>query len=89
MKYRVRIDMSFDVEEDARALMEYAKGLRGKALSINEGKANAEISFCQIEECYHDEVPTRPCPLTPIERVEIRRDTHPMGPPMDSRSGRE
>ena len=74
MKYRVRLDLSFDPvsstgETDAKALMDYAKQLTSKAVSINEGKVNEEISFCDIEICRHDEG----LPCTRLERVEVRK----------------
>ena len=69
MKYRVRLDLSFDNEIDARALMAYAKGLSGKAVSINEGKVNEEIAFCDLEICHHDEG----LPCEKLERIEIRK----------------
>jgi len=68
MKYRVRLDLSFVSEADAQALMVYAKGLTGKAVSINEGRDNAEISFCDLEICRHDEG----LPCEKLERVEVR-----------------
>ena len=69
MKYRVRLDLSFDSEADARMLMDYAKGLSGRAVSINEGRDNAEISFCDMEICRHDEG----LPCEKLERVEVRK----------------
>ena len=69
MKYRVRLDLSFDKESDAQALMNYSKGLSGVAESINEGKPNEEISFCDLELCRHDEG----LPCDKLERVEIRK----------------
>jgi len=69
MKYRVRVDMSFSNEADASALMAYTKTLTGKAVSINEGEADEEISFCDLEVCRHDEG----LPCTGVERVEIRK----------------
>jgi len=69
MKYRVRLDLSFDTETDARALMDYAKQLSSKAVSINEGADNEEISFCDMEICRHDEG----LPCERLERVEIKR----------------
>ena len=69
MKFRVRCDLSFDREDDARLLMDYAKGISGKAVSINEGKDNEEISFCDLEICRHDEG----LPCTRLERVEARK----------------
>jgi len=69
MKYRVRIDLLFESEADARSLMAYAKNLSEKAVSINEGEANEEISFCDLELCRHDEG----LPCEKLERVEIRK----------------
>ncbi len=69
MKYRVRLDLSFDAETDARALMGYAKQLSNKAISINEGEDNEEISFSDLEICRHDEG----LPCEKLERVEIRK----------------
>ena len=69
MKYRVKVDLSFDAESDARAIMDYTKQLSNKAVSINEGSANEEISFCDLEICRHDEG----LPCTGLERIEVRR----------------
>jgi len=69
MKYRVRIDLSFDRQADAQSLMDYVKEASGKAVSINEGGGNEEISFCDLEICRHDEG----LPCTRLERVEVRR----------------
>ena len=68
MKYRVRLDLSFDEETDALALMDYAKALSSNAVSINEGGDNEEISFCDLEICRHDEG----LPCTSLDRVEVR-----------------
>ena len=69
MKYRVRIDLSFADEADAQALMTYATNISSKAVSINEGKVNEEISFCDSEICRHDEG----LPCTKLDRVEVRK----------------
>jgi len=71
MKYRVRLDLSFDSEADARSLMDYAKTLAGKAVSINEGGVNEEISCCDLELCGHDESPPQPCQK--IDGLEVRK----------------
>jgi hypothetical protein len=71
MKYRVKVDLSFDSEADAQLLMNYAKTLTGKAGSINEGEVNEEISYVDIHLCGHDESPPQPCQN--IERVEVRK----------------
>jgi len=69
MKYRVRVDLSFNAETDAQALMDHAKELSGRAVSINEGRDNEEISSCDMEICRHDEG----LPCTRLDRVEIRK----------------
>ncbi len=69
MKYRVRIDLAFSNEADAKLLMNYAKKMSAKSISINEGEANEEISFCDSEICRHDEG----LPCTRLERVEVRK----------------
>jgi len=68
MKYRVRLDLSFASEADAQALMTYAKQLSSKAVSINEGQENEEISSCDLEMCRHEEG----LPCEKLERVEVR-----------------
>jgi len=69
MKYRVRMDLSFADEADARSLMAYVENLSGKAVSLNEGEPNEEISFYDLEICRHDEG----LPCERLERVEIRK----------------
>ena len=71
MKYRVRVDLSFSSEADARSVMNYAKTLAGKAVSINEGEVNEEISYVDVHLCGHDESPPQPCQN--MERVEVRK----------------
>ena len=68
MKYRVRVDLSFNGENDAQSLMDMAKVLSNQAGNINEGQGNEEISFCDMEICRHDEG----LPCTRLERVEVR-----------------
>ncbi len=69
MKYRVRLDLSFDNEADAQALMNYAKRASKKAVSIREGEVSEEIAFVDLELCRHDEG----LPCTKLERVEVRK----------------
>ncbi len=69
MKYRVRLDLSFDDESDALALMNHTRAISSKAASINEGGDNEEISFLDMEICRHDEG----LPCTRLDRVEIRK----------------
>lgn len=37
-------------------------------MSINEGEPDAEVSFCDLELCGHDEG----LPCTNLERVEVK-----------------
>jgi hypothetical protein len=69
MKYRVRLDLSYDEESNAQALMNYARQLSNEAVSINEGMDNEEISFCDLEICRHDEG----LPCTRLDRIEVRK----------------
>ena len=68
MKYRVRIDLSFVNEADAQSLMGYIKSLSNKAVNINEGEANEEISFYDLEICRREGLPCKK-----LERIEIRK----------------
>ena len=68
MRYRVRIDLSFDNQDDAQAVMASAKNLCQKAVRLNEGEVNEEISFCELEICRHDEG----LPCERLERVELK-----------------
>ncbi|MBI2852454.1 MAG: hypothetical protein HYX84_05085 [Chloroflexi bacterium] len=68
MKYRVRLDLFFESEIDARSLVAYAESLTGKAVSLNEGNPDEEIAFWDLEICRHDEG----LPCTKLERMEIR-----------------
>ncbi len=70
MKYRVRIDLSFESEADAQVLMDYARNISGNAVSINEGDPNEEISYSDFEICGHDEG----LPCTRMDRLEIRNN---------------
>ncbi len=70
MKYRVKLDLSFNKESDARNLYNYASTLIPKASSINEGKADAKISYIDIHKCGHDE--GKPCQK--ISRLELRNN---------------
>jgi len=69
MKYRVRLDLSFEDEAEARVLMDFARDISSQAVSINEGNHNAEISFCELEICRHEEG----LPCTRLDRLEIRK----------------
>jgi hypothetical protein len=69
MKYRVRIDLSFENEAEARVLMDCARGLEERAVNIVDSQGGAEISYFEMELCRHDEG----LPCTRLERVEVGR----------------
>jgi len=68
MKYRIRLDLILEKEEDAMEAFEYLKRRRKLFLTINKGKPNEKKSLLQIHRCYHDEEPPKPCKI--IERIE-------------------
>lgn len=67
MKYRVRIDLAFTEQADAQALMDYARNISDKAVSVNAGKVSEETAFCDFEICRHEEG----LPCTRLERLEV------------------
>lgn len=72
MKYRVRMDMSFDAEPDARALLEAGRALVSKATNVTVASESSPVSYCELEVCRHDE--GLPCTL--IERLESAGGEH-------------
>jgi len=70
MKYRVRMDLCFADEADARALLDQASGLATKAASLNEGGEREEISFAELELCRHEEG----LPCSRLGRFEVRKE---------------
>lgn len=69
MKYRVRMDLFFESEADARALYTIAQGSAAKATSLKEGSLQQEIAYCDLELCRHEEG----LPCQQLEHLEIRK----------------
>jgi len=63
MFYRVRADIIFDVEDEARDFYHDCEIALPKGAIINPDQDNMEISQILLEECYHDESPTQPCKI--------------------------
>lgn len=63
MKYRVRIDLSFDIVDKSQAdkLKDAIQPFIQYAKNINPGANNQEIGFIDIEQDFHDETPPKPC----------------------------
>ncbi len=68
MKYRVRVDLSFDSEADARTLLGQVRALAAKAVPPVPGGPNVEVSYWELELCRHDEG----LPCRRLERGEVR-----------------
>jgi hypothetical protein len=70
MKWRITQTLILDEADEAEALrlFQNLKDKKGKFKTINKGKDNEEKSILQLERCYHDESPTKPCEI--IERIE-------------------
>ena len=72
MLYRVRVDLSFVSEADAKALYEQGKSTMLKATKltrVSDLGMIAEKSFVELHQCYHDEAIQKPC--GEITRVEV------------------
>jgi hypothetical protein len=61
------MDMIFEGETDARALMESGRKFAGRAVCIKAGTPDAQVSFCELEMCRHDEG----LPCARLERLEV------------------
>ena len=61
MFYRVKIDLAYPGDTNPRAIEAHAETLLHQAVTINPGQPNEERGYIIIEECYHDEDPTKPC----------------------------
>jgi 5-methylcytosine-specific restriction endonuclease McrA len=61
--YRVRLDIIFDDEAEARKAYDMLHKRRGLMRSINKGKDNEENSQIILEQCFHDETSMKPCQI--------------------------
>jgi len=68
MKYRIRLDLIFEKEEDAMEAFNFLKKRRNLFRTIKKGKPDEERSVLEIHKCYHDEEPPKPCEI--IEHIE-------------------
>ena len=55
MRYRVKLDLPFEKEEYAKALVALAEKLFGGAPTINKDKPNEEAGWIDYHVCLHDE----------------------------------
>jgi hypothetical protein len=61
--YRVRLNIIFDDEAEARKAYDMLYKRRGLMQSINKGKDNEENSQIILEQCFHDEPIPKPCQI--------------------------
>lgn len=69
MFYRVRADLAFTEEDEAYDFAHDCEIVLEKASIINQGAQNEERGYFQLEKCYHDEDPAKPCELLDGGRV--------------------
>ena len=55
MRYRVKLDLAFEEEADAKTLVALAEKLFGGAPTINKDKPNEEAGYIDYHICLHDE----------------------------------
>jgi len=59
MKYRLTLDLAFDNKSDMDIILGAVKKVKSKAVKINAGLANEEVSRASWHLCGHDE--DKPC----------------------------
>jgi len=70
MFYRIRVDLAYPQDINPKAILAHTKSLMPEAIVINPGQPNEESGSIILEECYHDEDPTKPCVLIENWQVE-------------------
>ena len=65
------MDLAFPITNQAQAeqLRDALVPFAQHAVVINEGANNEECGFIDVEKCYHDETPTKPCEV--VARWEV------------------
>ena len=74
MIHQVRITVFIEdmTKTDMQALEQLVKLYAAKAVNINEGSDNQEVSFAELRECHHDD-PDRYTPDVILARWEVGR----------------
>lgn len=63
MFYRTRIDLFFTDQTEALKAREKALAQLPNSFTINLGMENEERGYIVVEQCFHDEDPSRDCIL--------------------------
>ena len=61
MKWRTEVDITFDKEKDAVAFLNLLQEIKGKMFTGTGKEQINIISNCRYHECFHDEIPPKPC----------------------------
>lgn len=61
MFYRIILDLAYSSDTNPKSIMAHAKTLFKDAQTINPGQPTQEVGFIQLQKCYHDENPFKPC----------------------------
>lgn len=69
MFYRIRVDLAYPVDINPKAILAFTKDLMANAIIINPSQLNEERGYITLEQCYHDEDPTKPCDI--IENWQV------------------
>ena len=59
MLYRIQLNLAFDNKSDMDIIVQAVKKVKSKAVKINTGQANEEVSKASWHECWHDD-PSNP-----------------------------
>jgi len=69
MNYRIKIDLAYPSDTNPRSILAHTQSLLEGAVIINPGTPTEERGYIQLEKCYHDEHPTRPCEI--IDYIQL------------------
>lgn len=74
MFYRIMIDLAYPTDTNPKAILAYAQPLLKHAFIINPGKIFRESGYVILQECYHDENPTKACKILTLITLPL---SHP------------
>lgn len=61
MFYRLVVNLNFSDQTDADDVYDKALDALELALIVNPGQDTEERGYLEIQQCFHDEEPTKPC----------------------------
>lgn len=59
--FRVELDVAFHEESDAVSFLNFLRDIQSKLFTGTGSEQIPIISKCRYHECFHDEVPPKPC----------------------------